>query len=569
MRRLVLSCVVSALALASFPSLSPATFIPGPNGKITFTTGRASVGIPAPAADDGDARIWVADYPFGIPSQVTTLPANTQHRHPNWSPDHAQIVYAAGAKFSGTYALWIVDLRTGGQREFVAAAAMQDRPSWSPDGESIAYAAGGDLYVKDVDAVGTGPGLKLTETADIDERPVWSPDGETLYFNRGPEVNRDLYKISPVAPSGTVTGILTAATSDWQPALSPDGKRLCFLRGPQNSGADLHTIDVDGTDEDELATTAMVGELNCVWSPDGSEIVYTRGAFSAGDLWVRDADGSNPDDLASMNVPAPHFDGNADWATNFSPVCDPRTVAIGVNEFTSIRLSCTDPDSGFGAAPPTPEPLDESALEIVSGPKNGTLGGLNEGTVIYSPNKDFRGTDTFTTFTYSGEDNESSAAPATVTVNVGLDKPVIGPTPDKAAPLVSGIKISKKRWRLGKKLAAISLAPVGTAISFTLSEAAQATVSFQRALPGRRVGRKCAKPTPANSDGKPCKRYVGAGSLAALAGRAGANRVRFQGRLTRTRSLRPGVYRVRVGAEDAAGNRTAPRTGPGFTIVDE
>jgi hypothetical protein len=46
----------------------------------------------------------------------------------------------------------------------------------------------------------------------------------------------------------------------------------------------------------------------------------------------------------------------------------------------------------------------------------------------------------------------------------------------------------------------------------------------------------------------------------------GLNRVRFQGKLTRTRTLTIGRYRLRVGAVDAAGNRSRTRT-TFFTIV--
>ena len=49
-----------------------------------------------------------------------------------------------------------------------------------------------------------------------------------------------------------------------------------------------------------------------------------------------------------------HFDGNSDWATNFPPKCDSRVTQIGINQFASIPLSCTDPDFGFGKEPPTP-----------------------------------------------------------------------------------------------------------------------------------------------------------------------------------------------------------------------
>jgi hypothetical protein len=522
------------------PAICSATSIAGPNGKIVFASGRANSAVPNPAdGNDEAARIWVADYPSGTPVQVTTLPAGTQHRHPNWSPDHTRIVYAAGAPFSGEYALWIVDLRTGSQTEFAPAAPKQDRPTWSPDGTEIAYGSNGDLYMKEVAAPHTL--VQLTNTAGVvEERPVWSPDGKTLYYNRGPVEDRDIYMKSPITPAGAEIGLLTGTgktEDDWQPAVSPDGKRLCFLRGQQDNTADIYTANVNGTGAAKFSATGGIGDLNCVWSPDGTRIMYTLGIFSEGELFTRDINGGSVSAVTSVNV-AKHFDGNADWATNFSPKCDAKNAEVPVNGFTTVSLSCIDPDAGSGAEPPTPTPLDPGALEIASPPSHGNLGGLASGKVVYTPAKDFKGTDTFT---YIGSDETSNSSPATVTIRVGS-----GGGKDTTAPTISAVKVSAKRWRLGGRLASISRTPVGTTISFRLSEAARTTLTFQRQSRGHKT----------------------AGSVS-LAAKVGKNKVRFQGLLTKSRKLAPGGYRLVVTAKDAAGNRSKPHVGPSFTIVSK
>src|SRR5262249_3955328 len=202
-------------ALVAFPAAGSATSIPGPNGKIAFASGRANSEVPSPAdGDDTKAKIWVSDYPSGTPVQVTTLPANAQARHPNWSPDHSEIVYAAGTAFTGEYALWIVNLRTGEQTEFVEKHPMQDRASWSPDGTQIAFGSGGDLWVKDVnDTNPASRGTQITDTPGaVEERPVWSPDGEPLYYNRQETgKTRDIYSKNPVTLAGEEIPIVTGA----------------------------------------------------------------------------------------------------------------------------------------------------------------------------------------------------------------------------------------------------------------------------------------------------------------------------------------------------------------------
>jgi hypothetical protein len=112
-----------------------------------------------------------------------------------------------------------------------------------------------------------------------------------------------------------------------------------------------------------------------------------------------------------------------------------------------------------------------------------------------------------------------------------------GAAPD-APPRLTSLSLSNRRFRRGRALPRAAATRKGTVISFRLSEAARVTYSFRR-----RAGR----------------RYVRAGTLT-RAGRAGRNRVRFQGRLTRRRSLRPGAYRLVVAATDSAGQRSARKT---------
>jgi hypothetical protein len=564
--------IAGALLSLSLCGSAFATAVPGPNGKIVFASGRPNSDVASPAdGDDDNARLWVADGPFGPAVQVTTDATGVQHRHPNWSPDHEKIVYAAGVAFNptATYALYIKDLVTGQQTLFAAATAGQDRPTWSPDGTRIAYGSGGKIMVK---GVAPGSTAEPVTNGTNDERAVWSPDGDTLYFNRGPKYNgtpgsgdKAIYKLSPVSLSATPQLVVNQANiDDWQAAVSPDGQELCFLRGGQDSTADLWMVSVGGVSPAPFSATGSIGDLNCVWSPDGNQVLYTLGAFFTGDLALRDASGASVGPLNSINFDK-HFDGNADWATNFSPSCDNKAASTAFNSFVSIGLSCTDPDAGFGAAPPAPAPLDSDALEIVATPKHGNLGALSNGKVIYTPAKDFTGTDTFT---YNGNDGASDSAIATVTVQVaGAGGGGGGGLNDKTAPKISSLTLSRKRWRRGGALpAAAARAKVGMTIGFGLDEAGTARIAFAKAKPGRRVGGRCVAPTRANRSRRRCTRFVAAGSFT-IPARLGANSVRFQGRLDARHRLGLGRYRVVVTVTDAAGNASKPATGPTFRIV--
>jgi hypothetical protein len=117
------------------------------------------------------------------------------------------------------------------------------------------------------------------------------------------------------------------------------------------------------------------------------------------------------------------------------------------------------------------------------------------------------------------------------------------PAADTLAPAVSGLTLTPRRFRLGSRLPRLTAsARTGAAIRFSLSEPATVTLRFSRLVPGRG--------------------YVRLRPSIDLRGRQGANVVRFEGRLSRRRVLRPGRHRVTVFARDAAGHQAQSRAAP-------
>jgi hypothetical protein len=138
-------------------------------------------------------------------------------------------------------------------------------------------------------------------------------------------------------------------------------------------------------------------------------------------------------------------------------------------------------------------------------------------------------------------------------------------------PAVATVRIRPKTWRRGSKLAQISRKtkrkrpPVGTTISFSLNRAAAVRLRFFAIRPGRKVKRRCRAPTRKNRRAKRCKRLVSAGSIL-FTGHAGKNRVRFQGRISRRKRLKPGRYRLTVTARDPTTPKSSSRSAS-FRIV--
>jgi uncharacterized repeat protein (TIGR01451 family) len=152
----------------------------------------------------------------------------------------------------------------------------------------------------------------------------------------------------------------------------------------------------------------------------------------------------------------------------------------------------------------------------------------------------------------AGESNPANNT-ATATVNV-------------AALAVSNPKVNPATFRLGSLLPKFTRKPpVGTTISFTLSEPAKATLTFSQPKTGRKAGRRC-KPLTRSNRRKPRCTIPNVRGTLSFVGHADTNKLRFQGRLSRTRKLKPGRYTLTVTATDSAGNRSRPRS-TRFTIV--
>lgn len=170
------------------------------------------------------------------------------------------------------------------------------------------------------------------------------------------------------------------------------------------------------------------------------------------------------------------------------------------------------------------------------------------------------------TATYPLLQVSESAASAPITVTAPISPLVPG-----TAPAITDLRASPSRWREGGKLAQISRRrkrkplPVGTTFSFSLNESATVLLEFTQTTGGRKAGKSCVAPTRRNRHSPTCKRTVTVGTLS-FTGHTGTNKVRFDGRLSRTRKLQPGRYTLVVTATNASRQASAAQRLT-FTIV--
>jgi hypothetical protein len=153
-----------------------------------------------------------------------------------------------------------------------------------------------------------------------------------------------------------------------------------------------------------------------------------------------------------------------------------------------------------------------------------------------------------------------ASAPGTTTPGVVAGQP--------SAPVIGSASQTHTTWREGHALATFSRthkAALGTMFSFTLNEQASVSFAFTQQVGGRKVKGKCVAQTKKDDKKPSCKRTVTQGTLS-LTGHSGTDKVFFQGRISASKKLPLGRYRLVITATNSAGQRSQPQS-LSFTIV--
>ncbi|MGE0760515.1 MAG: prolyl oligopeptidase family serine peptidase [Pirellulaceae bacterium] len=192
--------------------------------------------------------------------------------------------------------------------------------AWSPDGQEIAYTAqlgqdiawSTDLNIYLVPVTG-GPARSITaENRATDAGPSYSPDGRVLAYRAmaRPGFESDRFRIKLY---DRVTRTTRTLTEDWDRSpgsltWSPDSRTL-YVTAADHARQKIFAVDVAVRVGSPVPPREIVGQhyssgVDCLsGGPNGSlRIVYAQDAFqSPADIWVAQADGSQPRRLTHFN----------------------------------------------------------------------------------------------------------------------------------------------------------------------------------------------------------------------------------------------------------------------------
>ncbi len=297
--------------------------VPVGNGLIAFTRG------------SGPSRqIFTFDQQTGADRQLTF---EGENNFPAWSKDGSQIIYSSNR--SGSFELWQMDAEGSNQRQLTLGTPGGNFvPAWSHDGTRIAFASvrnnvgHPEVWVMNADGSEQN---RLTETPRESSGPTWSlhatwePGDQRIYYASTASGRSQIWGMfaDGRGKEQKTRGLGTSSPDANVPEFARSGRKLVFWSGFEQRFGEVWSWDLDDPAGPQRLTETQDPHSsdNPAWSPDGTKILFdTNRSRTAVEIWVMDADGTNP---------RPLLGGRANGQSSWQPVTLERITSVSAASF--------------------------------------------------------------------------------------------------------------------------------------------------------------------------------------------------------------------------------------------
>ena len=213
---------------------------------------------------------------------------------------------SAGEPFS----IVLISTETGEKRKLTsppAGSVGDNTPAFSPDGSQIAFSRMSSQGVEDIylmTAEGGEP-RRLTSDNRIIRDLHWTADGREIVFISLRAGDNGLWRVS--ASGGTPERLVTAVGYDIvRLSISRQGDRLVYSQ--QFLDTNIWRVELAVTKRKVSAPTMLISSSKydsaAEYAPDGKGITFRSDRSGSFEIWVCEADGSNPVQITNYNGPA-------------------------------------------------------------------------------------------------------------------------------------------------------------------------------------------------------------------------------------------------------------------------
>ncbi|MFI0372317.1 protein kinase [Actinomadura sp. 1N219] len=211
-------------------------------------------------------------YKPGDPSATPLVTGPQCDMLPERSPDKTRIAFTR--QHGGTTEAWVANADGSALRK-VTAIAPGTRVTWSPNGARLAYMAekAGVRQIFTITVEGRSP-TQLTTDPSFKDDPMWSSTNQIVFWSRQTG-DEQIYTLDPNRPGTPWTRVTKDGTRSVDPEWSPDGRKIAFTRGPDER-SNIWVMNADGTDP-HAVTTGTEDDMDPAWSRDGRWLCYVRG----------------------------------------------------------------------------------------------------------------------------------------------------------------------------------------------------------------------------------------------------------------------------------------------------
>jgi Tol biopolymer transport system component len=304
--------------------------------------------------DKGESGIYMVPALGGAERKLLSFETEWVVRDPPivvWSPDGKYLAFTDKPfVLPGSTSIILLSIENLEKRRLMSPPAQYQgdwHPAFSPDGQTLAFTRWirhgvCDIYV--VPIQGGEPRRLTFDNLDIGGL-AWTADGQSIVFlSFLADVSPRLWKIS--AAGGTPEPLELGSNYPWlrmQFSISRQGHRLAYSTG--SADKNIWRMKVPGSKGQRASPIKLISSSLDDWgaqfSPDGKRIAFDSVRSGTLQVWVCEADGSNPIQLTSIGESfsgRAHGSGSALWSPDGRQIAFDAAVEVNNDDIRHIHV---------------------------------------------------------------------------------------------------------------------------------------------------------------------------------------------------------------------------------------